>query len=98
MFTEKQMKQWLYESKIRGIIEREIEITYSDLLDKCDIGRTKFNDVLMKMLRDGIVEQTKLSDFRYTYYKITEKGLKCMSEDVIIMNSLNNIEKHRSSK
>jgi len=98
MFTEKQIKQWLYESKIRSIIERENEITYSDLLNKCDIGRTNFNNVLMKMLRDDIVEQIKMSDFRYTYYKITEKGLKCMNEDVIIMNSLNNIEKHRSSK
>ncbi len=98
MFTEKKIKQWLYESKIRSIIERENEVTYSDLLNKCEIGRTKFNNVLMKMLRDDIVEQTKMSDFRYTYYKITEKGLKCISEDVIIMNSLNNIEKHRSSK
>jgi predicted transcriptional regulator len=98
MFTEKKIKQWLYESKIRSIIERENEVTYSDLLNKCEIGRTKFNNVLMKMLRDDIVEQTKMSDFRYTYYKITEKGLKCISEDVIITNSLNNIEKHRSSK
>jgi predicted transcriptional regulator len=98
MFTEKKIKQWLYESKIRSIIERENEVTYSDLLNKCEIGRTKFNNVLMKMLRDDIVEQTKMSDFRYTYYKITEKGLKCISEDVIITNSLNNIENHRSSK
>ncbi len=98
MFTGKKIKQWSYESKIRSILEQENEISYSDLLDKCDIGRTKFNNVLMKMLHEGFVEKTKISDLRYTYYKITEKGLKCIEEDVKIMNSFNNIERYRSFK
>jgi len=97
MFNEKEIKQWFHESKIRSIIEREKEITYSDLLNMCNISRTKFNNYLMKMLNDDFVEKIKMSDLRYTYYKITEKGLKCIQEDVNIMNSLKNIEKHRSS-
>jgi hypothetical protein len=45
-----------------------------------------------------IVEKTKMLDLRYTYYNITEKGLKCIKEDVKIMSSLSDIEKHLSSK
>jgi len=45
-----------------------------------------------------IVEKTKMLDLRYTYYKITEKGLKCIKEDVKIMSSLSDIEKHLFSK
>ena len=98
MLPENKIKQWFYESKIRSILEQENEITYSDLLNKCNISRTKFNDVLMRMMHVDIVEKTKMLDLRYTYYKITEKGLKCIKEDVKIMNSLSEIEKNLTYK
>jgi predicted transcriptional regulator len=95
---DKKITSWIYEYKIRTIINREKEISYTNLLHMCDISRSKFNTHLMEMLSDELVEKVKKSDLRHTYYKITEKGLKCIEEDVNIMKSFNNIEKLRSSK
>ena len=93
---EKKINSWIYESKIRLIINREKEISYTNLLHMCDMSRSKFNNHLMRMLSDELVKQVKKSDLRHTYYKITEKGLKCIEEDVKIIKSLENIEKLRS--
>ena len=51
----------------------------------------------MRMLSDGLIKRVKKSDLRYSFYRITEKGLNCIEEDYNIMESLRNIEKNRSS-
>ena len=95
---EKKINAWFYESKIRKIINEEKEISYTDLLHRCDMSRSKFNAHLMKMLSDKLIKRVKKTDLRHSYYKITEKGFKCIEEDLKVINSLNSLEKLRTSK